>query len=181
MISRYFLTSIFPWIFALIQGDVKLFDFGLSREIDQSSKSEGGLYHLSCAGSLRYMAPEMAKYEPYNENVDVYAFSILLWEMCFLETPFLGFSTLRHKREVILGGKRPIIKQNWNPNLEILMSSCWSETISDRPSFKEVIIALRNEIGMRSNNESYRNPLDTSSRTDKTNESHEKYLLQRTI
>lgn len=45
-----------------LNGTLKLFDFGLAKRIDNSEKSDDGMYHLTGnTGSLRYMAPEVAK------------------------------------------------------------------------------------------------------------------------
>ena len=42
-----------------VRGDVKLFDFGLAKEIDRSQVQRDGLYKLTGdTGSPRYMAPE---------------------------------------------------------------------------------------------------------------------------
>lgn len=43
-------------------------------------------------GSLRYMAPEVGKGEPYNQRCDVYSFSVLLWEMLTLKRPYDRFA-----------------------------------------------------------------------------------------
>lgn len=41
-----------------VRGDVKIFDFGLAKELDESKKLDDGTYHLTAdTGSLRYMAP----------------------------------------------------------------------------------------------------------------------------
>lgn len=43
------------------------------------------------------MAPELLKFEEFDEKVDVYAFGIILWELLTRDTPFLhidSFSTL---------------------------------------------------------------------------------------
>merc|ERR1712183_1116963 len=75
-----------------VRDDVKLFDFGLAKELDPKTKLDGAVYNLSGnTGSLRYMAPEVAKEQPYNTSVDVYSFAILLWQICTLETPFNDF------------------------------------------------------------------------------------------
>mmetsp|Transcript_13158 Transcript_13158/g.32113 ORF Transcript_13158/g.32113 Transcript_13158/m.32113 type:complete len:160 (-) Transcript_13158:170-649(-) len=39
-------------------------------------------------GSPRYMAPEVATEEAYNELCDVYSFGIVAWEMMAMEKPF---------------------------------------------------------------------------------------------
>mmetsp|Transcript_32595 Transcript_32595/g.79083 ORF Transcript_32595/g.79083 Transcript_32595/m.79083 type:complete len:295 (+) Transcript_32595:56-940(+) len=42
-----------------VRGDVKIFDFGLAKELDESKILEDGTYNLTGdTGSLRYMAPE---------------------------------------------------------------------------------------------------------------------------
>jgi len=65
-----------------IRDDVKLFDFGLSRELMPAEKVPGSnptTYKLTGeTGSFRYMAPEVAKNQPYNERADVFGFGILL-------------------------------------------------------------------------------------------------------
>ena len=59
---------------------MKLFDFGLARETNLGSgdtveSSNGMLYTMSGdAGSLRWMAPEVAAHQPYNRKVDIYSF-----------------------------------------------------------------------------------------------------------
>eukprot|EP00543_Licmophora_paradoxa_P018116 CAMPEP_0202477130 /NCGR_PEP_ID=MMETSP1360-20130828/93784_1 /ASSEMBLY_ACC=CAM_ASM_000848 /TAXON_ID=515479 /ORGANISM="Licmophora paradoxa, Strain CCMP2313" /LENGTH=320 /DNA_ID=CAMNT_0049104365 /DNA_START=36 /DNA_END=995 /DNA_ORIENTATION=+ len=63
-----------------VRGDVKIFDFGLAKEISPDSQSKDGTYNLTGdTGSPRYMAPEVALDKSYNETVDVYSFGILLW------------------------------------------------------------------------------------------------------
>src|SRR5688500_1531551 len=72
-----------------VRGDVKIFDFGLAREFDPLQRDDDGLFHFTAdTGSPRYMAPEVALGQPYDERVDVYSFCILAWQMFALETPF---------------------------------------------------------------------------------------------
>jgi hypothetical protein len=41
--------------FVVPTGDVKIFDFGLSKEFDPAKKTESGMYHFTeCTGSPRY-------------------------------------------------------------------------------------------------------------------------------
>merc|ERR1711865_1159014 len=126
-----------------VRGDVKIFDFGLSREVD---------------------SPEVAKGEPYNHTVDVYSFGILLWQICSLETPFTGFDKLKHNKNVVWGCERPKIKDNLVPNLQSLISYCWSDKIEERPEFEEIADSLRSEIPASRRDDNY-NTLDVSSRT----------------
>lgn len=59
---------------------MKVFDFGLATEMKEDTRVKGtNLFKLTGeTGSPRYMAPEVALSQPYNETSDVYAFSLLL-------------------------------------------------------------------------------------------------------
>ena len=56
-------------------GDFKLADFGIARELD---KSELG---LSKKGTYSYMAPEMELMDTYDHRVDLYALGIVLYQL----------------------------------------------------------------------------------------------------
>ena len=76
---------------------LKIFDFGLARELREVDKDPDmpGMYRLSnMTGSLRYMAPEVAIMgQPYNESCDVYSFTIVLWEMLSLKRAYMAVGT----------------------------------------------------------------------------------------
>ena len=65
---------------------LKLGDLGSSRrsarEKADTFKMTGGL------GTWRYMAPEMARHENYNEKVDIYAFGLVMYFMSSGRIPF---------------------------------------------------------------------------------------------
>jgi len=112
-----------------VRGDVKLFDFGLTREMPQSASilpintatvnptftttstisnipNRNELFLMTAyTGSFRYMAPEVNRERAYyNQSMDVYSFGILLWQMMFLETPFKHhYSPQYHKKQVDKG------------------------------------------------------------------------------
>eukprot|EP00957_Ditylum_brightwellii_P160693 12233722-Ditylum_brightwellii.AAC.1 len=53
------------------QGVLKLFDFGLAKELREHQRNSEGTYNLSGnTGSQRYMAPEVSLRQPYDERVD---------------------------------------------------------------------------------------------------------------
>lgn len=128
-------------------GMVKLFDFGLAKELKEYRRADDGTYQLtSNTGSRRYMAPEVAKRERYNLSVDVFSFGILLWEICALQKPFDCYSELRHYNSVILGHQRPrtdiITSEKWSVEIRDLMIHCWSPNWEDRPTFRDVVSTL---------------------------------------
>lgn len=131
-----------------VRGTVKLFDFGLVKEIYPNyKKQDGGFYKLSgFTGTIRYMAPEVAQYLPYNTSADVYSFGLLLWELTSLKQPFEDLSAHQHSEKVVYGNYRPKLKYSWPSGLQKLMKICWDQNKSIRPNLKEVESLLRKEI-----------------------------------
>jgi len=128
-------------------GVLKVFDFGLAKELKSGLKRSDGRYELTGnTGSRRYMAPEVAKECPYDLSVDVYSFGILMWELCSLEKPFYGYSSGKHMQLVVLGGERPKMDnahtQYWPANLQYMLKKCWSSYSQTRPSFDTIIETL---------------------------------------
>jgi serine/threonine protein kinase len=130
---------------------LKLFDFGLAKELKAGDERPDGKYNLTGnTGSRRYMAPEVAKEIAYDLSVDVYSFGILLWELCALEKPFFGFSSGKHMQQVVMGGERPRLdtpNTSWFPvNLQWLLKKCWSAFAVSRPSFELIKRTLQDVI-----------------------------------
>jgi len=122
-----------------VQGTLKLFDFGLAREVNSEQKSVNGLYQLSGnTGSRRYMAPEVAMMKPYNELVDVYSFAIILWEICSLQKAYRGLNKLQIYKQVYQGNVRPSLSSSWPKLLVDLMETSWSQNVSNRPCMSDI-------------------------------------------
>lgn len=132
-----------------IRGDVKIFDFGLAKELDPSLRLHGctEFYELSGnTGSLRYMAPEVARSEPYNLTADVYSFGLLLWQVCSLDLPYDGMNRQDHAELVVHGNERPPLDSDWSTPLRILMKRAWEPDPSVRPSMDSIYKILKREI-----------------------------------
>jgi serine/threonine protein kinase len=128
---------------------VKLFDFGLAKRLDHAEKPSGetDLYLLTGnTGSLRYMAPEIAREQPYNQSVDAYSFGILFWQICALQTPFAGFSERAHADKVVRLGQRPKPDRSWPASWMQLMATCWNQELKERPSFDVIVQELENRV-----------------------------------
>lgn len=128
-----------------LQGEAKIFDFGLAREIIDSDRRMTGN-----TGSLRYMAPEVNRREHYHLSADVYSFGVLLWEMCSLQKPFVGMSKEDHSDLVIHKGFRPKISAvPGSAELKDLIQSCWAPDAKYRPTFthiRQFLIAQSNSL-----------------------------------
>uniref|UniRef100_A0A2N9E3H0 Protein kinase domain-containing protein n=1 Tax=Fagus sylvatica TaxID=28930 RepID=A0A2N9E3H0_FAGSY len=126
---------------------IKLADFGLAREeISGEMTTEAGTY--------RWMAPELFSLEPlpsgakklYDHKVDVYSFSIVLWELLTNNTPFKGRNNLM-VAYATARNERPSI-QDLPKDLVHLLESCWAEDPKFRPEFMEITDFLHNFCSM---------------------------------
>mmetsp|Transcript_83485 Transcript_83485/g.235385 ORF Transcript_83485/g.235385 Transcript_83485/m.235385 type:complete len:404 (+) Transcript_83485:222-1433(+) len=134
-------------------GNLKLFDFGLAaqvpREVEEYSNDEVGTggggrrlprYRLTGqTGSVRYMAPEVALNQPYNEMVDTYSFSMVLWEMLHKRKPFAGMNVDTHRQVVCRDGVRPEIDNSRPRDLTELFTRTWHQDLDHRPNFSSIV------------------------------------------
>eukprot|EP00814_Leptocylindrus_danicus_P007546 CAMPEP_0116038240 /NCGR_PEP_ID=MMETSP0321-20121206/22651_1 /TAXON_ID=163516 /ORGANISM="Leptocylindrus danicus var. danicus, Strain B650" /LENGTH=473 /DNA_ID=CAMNT_0003516837 /DNA_START=82 /DNA_END=1503 /DNA_ORIENTATION=+ len=128
------------------RGNVKLFDFGLAKELHPGLRIND-LYSLTGnTGSLRYMAPEVARKLPYDQRVDAYSFGLLFWQMCKLQLPFNGYTVEMHADLVVHKGDRPEVDNMWPVAWRDLMELCWHNNIYQRPSFHYVVSVLSSEV-----------------------------------
>lgn len=149
-----------------IRDDVKIFDFGLAKELNDENKDEDGMYKMTgFTGSLRYMAPEVAKSEPYNLSADVYSFGIIFWTMMELEPPFVTYSCKMHDELVVHKGYRPAVKKSWPKVCGELMRECWSASPKSRPNFQHVVDVLTEEAHRLSPDEDFNPDMDLSRRS----------------
>jgi serine/threonine protein kinase len=111
-----------------------------------------GLYHLTaCTGSIPYVAPEVAKREPYNEKCDVYSFGMLFWEILELKSALEAFPSpiktpLDYGRVVLKGGCRPAIRSKWPLFTRQVLKMSWVTSISQRPSMSQICTMLQADL-----------------------------------
>jgi len=113
-----------------VRGDVKVFDFGLAKYLHPNLRASQGLYHLTArVGSFPYMAPEVAKVEPYNEKCDIFSFGMVLYEIMALQKPFASIKSRReYHKKIAVAGSRPSLSRNMCPKLiQKVIKSCWNQ------------------------------------------------------
>jgi len=127
-----------------IRGDVKVFDFGLARSLDHRDKVKGYGYKLTrLTGSVPYMAPEVAKGEPYSVEADVFSLSIVLWEILSLKWAFNGYHMKEYLLYVVRQDERLPVKKNWPSILRTVLPEAWDKDPKRRPTMKRFGTLIR--------------------------------------
>lgn len=93
-------------------------------------------------GTLAWMAPEMFSGTTYNEKIDVYSFGVVLYELVCREVPFAGENAFGLPVQ-IAKGYRPKVPKNTPKKWVKLLTQCWHDKPSKRPSFPKVVDQLQ--------------------------------------
>ena len=124
-------------------GNIKLFDFGLSKCIPPYGDFYDDVYEMSIAGSPRYTAPEVIFEDPYNLKADVYSFAVILWELMSLKQPFKQYKRRSEFYKAILNGKALGINRKWPLPVQDIIQRSLSRDLKVRPTMSEVCHALK--------------------------------------
>jgi len=117
---------------------VKVCDFGLSTIVEQASRT------MTACGTPCWTAPEVLRNQRYTEKADVYSFGVVLWECATREDPFVGMPPFQVIFAVGREGLRPPLPRVCPPDFVKLITDCWDEKPTARPSMKEVLVRLEN-------------------------------------
>lgn len=134
----------------LANGSLQLFDFGFCRSLPlpQSKFGPGSngtkddfVFHMSMAGTTRYQAPEMMIGQPYNSKVDVYSWSLVLYELVSKEKAYHNIN--RYEKFI-----RVVAEQHTRPetahleldhHLEELFQVAWCPDVENRWTMEKCI------------------------------------------
>jgi serine/threonine protein kinase len=121
------------------RGNAKLFDFGFAKVLHDSEKIAKDQYNATgMVGSRRFMAPEVVLCKSYGLSVDVYSFSIVMWEVLSLRRAYDGYSYEKHAMLVVTQGKRPKLKSRWSNEIKKMLLSCWCHDPKNREIFSAI-------------------------------------------
>jgi serine/threonine protein kinase len=157
-------------------GKLKIIDFGNAISVNRSQSVQGSFtltgghfthFILSChlslliffpsslpignVGSVRYMAPEVAQYDPYSEKVDVFSLSIIMWQLLSGSRPYPTVPDEDVLSRVCALCERPDITCALNRSLDARMtyqlrniiSSCWHANPWERMDIIDIFHDLR--------------------------------------
>ena len=142
-------------------------DFGLARIAGRRMSAE--------LGTMQWCAPELLTAGvPYNQNIDVYAYGITLWELMTSESPYKGYRQIQFCNLVLKYGERPPIPDGQPPELVKLIKRCWHQDKTQRPTFKEIreLLETGNYCFMGTD------PNEFKEFVESTKKEHTKYMLE---
>uniref|UniRef100_A0A0K0DZ30 Protein kinase domain-containing protein n=1 Tax=Strongyloides stercoralis TaxID=6248 RepID=A0A0K0DZ30_STRER len=115
----------------------KLCDFGTSKDLTHSFTEP------SWGGTAAWMSPEMINQrEGITTAVDVWSFSIVLWEMIAREIPYKGLTEFKIFSIISSHGVRLVVPESCPTELATLIKSCWRTEPKNRLDMREVITKL---------------------------------------
>ncbi|KAH8052979.1 protein kinase [Aureococcus anophagefferens] len=86
----------------------KVTDFGLSKSDDlNTAATQATAASGSAKGTPAYMAPELLESNTFTEKTDVYAFSMIVWEVLDGGVPWAGLNPMQVGMQVMVQKKRP--------------------------------------------------------------------------
>ena len=125
----------------------KIADFGLSEMIPKNETGMSFTESILC-GTPEYIAPEIWQKKEYSKASDVYAFSLIVYEMITNEPPFpKDLNCIQIVYQVLKKNYRPTLDKPIPSSYKKLIESCWKSDPKERPSFDEIISLLHKDSG----------------------------------
>lgn len=132
---------------------LQLFDFGFCRTLPprcfHATHADLETFHMSLAGTTRYMAPEIISLGGYNCKADCYSWALTVYEMIAQEKPYADLRG-NHFQELVCHTKvRPNLKDNQNKHLKYVptaiktvLEEAWCPSVEHRLSMANVVERL---------------------------------------
>ena len=126
---------------------LKIGDFGLSKTLSVRNKMptdiDQNFTMTGETGSYRYMAPEVFRHEFYGPAVDVYASSMIFYQLFCFRQPFYGINPVDAAKMASIDALRPTMSKNlMPPDLARVIRLMWDPDDQRRPTFPQIIQIL---------------------------------------
>ena len=120
----------------------KIADFGFSKKIQNERNS---IYEsqFGFKGTMLYASPELMMTEISTKESDVYAFSIVFYEIVTGKLPFRNLDPVTFFKNVVMGGLRPTFEDPINDAYRDLIERCWDKDPKLRPTFDQIVEELK--------------------------------------
>ena len=123
------------------EGLIKVFDFGLSVELEMVKQMRGNR-----TGTLAYMAPELIKRQFTDQRCDIYGLGVTMYEVFAGQRPFPGIDNIARLMQTLTHVADPPSKLNPNisPELEsIILKAIEKDPNRRYTTVQEVLDALK--------------------------------------
>ena len=120
----------------------KITDFGLSKITDSNQETVLMNSTAGIIGTVIYLPPESLLDYQYSEAGDVYAFSMIAYEIMTNKKPFAR-CTFFQILDNLVKGIRPQMDAIVPESYQNLINKCWESNASNRPTFDEIVEELR--------------------------------------
>lgn len=123
----------------------KIIDFGTGKFLDKDCQL---ITQSAQIGTLYYMPPEYLNEEPlFVKKSDVYSFGMIMYEIITGNKPYKELegkemNMYQFSEKVKNENLRPKFPDNMNKFFKKLIRKCWSNDISERPDFEDIIKIL---------------------------------------
>lgn len=125
-------------------GRLKVADFHLGQILNGPTCVQSSAERL-IGLTRRYVAPEILRGDAFDKSVDVYSFSMILYQMLEGSPPFEDKSADEVLEAVAYRDERPPFRlknKHYPDGLKELIMDCWHKTPARRPNFTAVIEEL---------------------------------------
>jgi len=127
---------------------VKITDFGMSREIKSSYKVEGSEL------PYRWCAPEVLQHRTFMFESDIWSFGIVMWEVfSHGQYPYYSLQSNDDVIKYVLGGEKLAQGENCPTDIYRLMTSCWKMQPEERIPLNKIIADIGEMISAESEKE----------------------------
>lgn len=114
--------------------EVKVTDFGLSRLRVTT------LVNTGPGGTPEWMAPELLRQDPFDEQSDVFSFGVILWELIMCEKPWRDDHPMQIVFKVGSRGEKLETPppESCIPEIREMIVRCFADDPASRPRFREI-------------------------------------------
>lgn len=119
-------------------------DFALSKIIHEKLNKKTIDSTNKIHGTVVYLPPEFFTDYQYTKQSDVYAFSMIMYEILTGEKPFGNYDFTKIVKKVSQN-HRPKINSKISKSFQNLIEKCWDQDPNNRPTFDQIVDQLKND------------------------------------